>query len=184
MSLFQLLTVGQTLRCRNDETCRYKLTKSNWLPRFSSTGDSSISDPQSKRITPLFGAGQFGEAVPTHWTQPGRTVPKAVSLASPAAQSPDQACAPTTAFSQPVFRSASPIASGSAPSRALSHPELSLDGVKVVRNDLADADLEVRSPASADCVRSPASSRARENGAGSGWSRLAVRLFNVSWAQW
>lgn len=50
--------------------------------------------------------------------------------------------------------------------------ELSLDRVRVVRNDLTDADLEIVSPAAVRCGRKSSS----ENGA---WGRLAARVFDT-----
>lgn len=60
--------------------------------------------------------------------------------------------------------------------------ELSLELVKVVRNDLSDADLEVvlaKQPAAGAKASQPEPSGAKAGGRATPWGRMSTRLFGA-----
>jgi len=66
--------------------------------------------------------------------------------------------------------------------RPLQQSELSLDRINVVRNDLADSDLELVIKKKKKAKPEP-SKNTRETEASQGWSRLTARLFEIGQEQ-
>jgi hypothetical protein len=174
MSMGRLLAAGKSLIGAQDASSRYRLDKKARLPRFGS--------PKNP-----FAAGQQAPTA-VHAVSPHQTAATAelqVSVTGPAPSPPPP---PVTRLRRAARRlrewcvEANPIPRLAGPARSAftvaprftSAPiqnELSLDAVKVVRNDLCEADLEivpVKAVRRADLVPVP-----EENA----WSRLTTRIF-------
>lgn len=178
MSLMQLLSVGHSFVGIKDEPSRYKLAE-NWLPRFGAV--ESTAPPPPRSVAPAVAAPDQRPFSPPS-PRPAAILLNGVAPRLPMDSPPQTASAPTPG------RAESPVSWRPLGSRAgkrsrppLKHPELSLDGVKVVRNDLSDADLEILSVAgTAAPDPKPQSARARASQPRRrGWGQLAARLFNV-----
>ena len=196
MSLSKLLSVGHSFVGMNEDHSRFKMTQENLLPRFAplrrSPGDPV--DPAPKIDPPAF-------SIP-------RSVNGEKPVASPSVSSrhsfPGNGAA-ASMMGAALTRSASAsgqesksaglfgFRSRAVPRTALIQPELSLDGVRVVRNDLSTADLElVRKPAvppppspeprqpAADLARPSARKPSRIELTGLAWNRLTARLFDFN----
>lgn len=149
----QLLAVGRTLNGIRDESHRYRdITGKNLLPKFGAPNSQEMSGPK--------GQSSAVQAVPTSAT--ARTPPdgKAVPLARVrACAEPAEATAKPKGSSLAAFvhgqrgrwfvakslmaKSADPSRPPADGSASFLQGKMSLDNVKVVRNDLSDADLEV-----------------------------------------
>ncbi len=148
MGLMQLLTVGRSLGKIADQPSRYKMTQQSLLPKFGSVKAPeervpSVGGTDSNQAKVKAGLEQSSPkaAVATNdrtnmnAVQPQpleKTVPKnaAVRSAFPLGR--------WTLFRNPFSRTPKPTAA-----EATVQPELCLDMVKPVRNDLSDADLEL-----------------------------------------
>lgn len=195
MCLSKLLSVGHSFVGMNEDHSRFKMTQENLLPKFAPLRRSVgyPVDPAPKLTPPAF------------------STPRSVNGKKPAA-SPSVSSRQTfpgngagaTLMGAALTRTAS--ASGEAPksarlfvfrSRAVSRatlvqPELSLDGVKVVRNDLSTADLELvrktaappppsPEPRRSDCELPPASRKpSKIELTALAWNRLTARLFDFN----
>lgn len=159
MSLMRLLTAGKSLVGVKDNASRYRMGHPGMLPKFGSAKDAGVGDQKAivrnasqPVATVETGAGPF----PPSAASAEANKPKAP--VATAASQPNHA--PETAvtsrgidgsfFSRWLVQLravvARPSANGSTSLRLSRTPvqgELSLDNIKVVRNDLSDADLEV-----------------------------------------
>jgi hypothetical protein len=206
MSLLRLLTTGKSLVGLRDAESRYRLTHQRLLPQFGPTRNPFSTSRKSEQIqTEARLPGDVdGEDNPGE----GRGIPISceTAAAAPRSEGQDRAAATVAGghgFTETLRLRAAALVSGSKKKliglfeRAYVKPvkpafprftkqpvqgELSLDKIKVVRNDLSDADLEVvpaRGPAA------PASSgpalRTGERGeaAESKWGRVTAGFFGA-----
>jgi hypothetical protein len=186
MSLMQLLAVGHSIVGIKDAPSRYKLQE-HWLPRFGPLASTSAVPAPAPAIAPAsararisFGAGYWfraSDAEPVRAAEPAAKPSAPVSVQTFAGAVSGSA-EPRVAVVRPaaVLRAAKPARP------PLTHPELSLDRVRVMRNDLSDADLEIV-PATTD-VRPTGAPADRlpptpAPAASSGWGQLAERLFQA-----
>ena len=202
MSLLRLLAVGKSLVGMRDAETRYRVTGQRLLPQFgagrnpfSNTGKAEPAQPgprspgdhkpdgvpQEIRSNPPLSGEQ--EAAPRSslegWAMPQNTSPQRVSgvlrrrrdalldewktkLAELLAKRRCKAAKPA------IPRFTKPPVQG----------ELSLDRIKVVRNDLSDADLEVvpAKPPTAPAMRAVEKAAGAENA----WGRVTARVLGVS----
>jgi hypothetical protein len=173
MSLLRLLTAGRSLVSVHDAETRYRLTTQRLLPQFG-----SANNPFRNRETP--------EPAPA--TTAGRAVGAAeatakvpVSKTATSLWQKPAAClsAWTTKLIDRVTRPAPKPAKPAIPqfNKAPIQGEFSLDRVRVVRNDLSDADLEVV-PARPKTVAAAVPPAPPANPP-SALGRVATRLFGV-----
>jgi hypothetical protein len=183
MSLVRLLTNGKSLVGIKTPEHRYRKAQGGWLPKFGGVQKNPFSSVTTSEARPVASASP--EEVPAatppfNKTQPlprptlaARSAPKAdlAKKLTSGAKSAGQWLAAINPFSVSAAKPkpAHKPAAGARMAAPL-QGELSLDKVKVVRNDLCDADLEVVP------LRSSA---ARVAGAGatstddSGWGQLS-----------
>lgn len=144
MSLMQFLTVNRTFKGVDDSDSPYRVAEDVYLPKFNTDAATIAAAKPAARATRPAEADLFAGPVPA-LVEPG-PAHKITPSSEPKVTEP--AAAPiTTAQTQPLapagksgpFSWRSP---GKRPRTAV-QAELSLDTVKVVRNDLAEADLEL-----------------------------------------
>ena len=172
MSFIHLLAAGPSFKEINDRPSAYRMAERNWLPKFGVVG---ASDARS--------ANEVKSATT-------REVDPVQVLQASAVQSIKK---PIGRWDLPA-KAIAPVPVGSSVRQTVNIPMASrksderLSGIKVVRNDLRDADLEV--------VRVTAETQAAANSAVTnqenlevpvrnrsdrhGWSALAARLFQVA----
>jgi hypothetical protein len=208
MSLLQLLTTGRCLEGHKDSEPRYRLTSQRLLPKFGSDRNPFCA---KEAATPPTLPGEATERNAVVTPEPEAVATTRAFRRDPAVRSAVAAPGPaaarasakgwgiisalrvrTTGFrknwagklhgllSRPArkpMRMALPLATKPAV-----QGELSLDRIKVVRNDLSDADLEVvgakPSPLAAVNAPAPRSAERAESGA-LAWRRLAARVCGV-----
>jgi len=189
MSLLRLLTAGRSLVGLNDAETRYRMTSQKLLPRFG-PGKNPFCAPDRPVAPPTDACGK---------TEHG-----SASSREPAAMAGARVAAPVNARGWSILsalrlRTAALRGGwtwkltgllcrpGSQPVRALNprpaklavQGELSLDRIKVVRNDLSDTDLEVvrARPAAAPTQAASVPPAAEKAAPGStAWGRLAARV--------
>jgi hypothetical protein len=173
MSL-KFLAVGQTFAGLRDEKSPFALRKENQLPIFEGTPRFSGKPATNER-----------GPVQTDWLQPTEPVAKAaqaepVRVVSNPFQSSEPAVAPAAKpkprwfsfFRMKWFRTNKAKAD-------LVQSELSLEKVRVKRNDLADSDLELVLKKRKKTKPVFVSSQENNNLPRAGWSELAARLFEI-----
>jgi len=156
MSLVRLLTTGKSLVGGEEATSRYRLPRQNWLPKFG-----SVKNPFASTVTadPARVSGQTPASDAAQTPAPSAALKKTQRL--PRHQLPARVASDGGAVSRGAgsakyagkwLSALNPFSSkGGAKSKPAAgarsalpvQGELSLDKVKVVRNDLHDADLEV-----------------------------------------
>jgi hypothetical protein len=181
MSLKQFLVVSKSFIGIRDAKSPYELRKENLLPRFGSSG----------RIAP---AAYPTPMVQADWLEP-RTLGEPVESVAPQPKPFEAALPPSTPFASPAPGASSHPAKARLPrgwlnlltfgllgrrkeSSSLVQSELSLDRIKVIRNDLADSDLELvirrkKKKAQSKTEAPPAGDNPQP------WSRLTARLFEI-----
>ncbi|MEK7706416.1 MAG: hypothetical protein AAB380_00265 [Verrucomicrobiota bacterium] len=188
MSLGRLLAAGKSLVVGHDGGGRYQVNKHAALPKFISprnpfapASKTEVSPPSAE-----LSAKASGE----------KAVVAATKAAANAAGTKDfqvavraRAARWISEWSQkinPLLRLAKrPGSVKSAVPRFAKtsvQPELSLDKVQVLRNDLSDADFEVvpaKMPVTASSRTTALTSQERFEPAGSTWNRLRTRIFGV-----
>ncbi len=161
MKPMQLLTVGNSLRDTKDHPHRYKLTERNLLPKFGANkgapGQQSVVDERIKND------------MKTEMAEMAPPAPAKSSASSPLRFPPGRWTFKRNPFSSRAVTVAVQPAVQS---------ELSLEAVKVVRNDLSDADLELvpllkRTASFAPRVQPRPHAITRM------WERLTARLFGA-----
>lgn len=149
MSLLRLLTTGKSLVGVKDTESRYRVTGERLLPQFGSAKNPFSSPGKSEPALPAAGpaATQVGNGVSAGGAFRSASVERAPVVPRGALRSKAAALLsgwksriggllprPRAAAVKPAIpRFTKPAVQG----------ELSLDKIKVVRNDLSDADLEV-----------------------------------------
>jgi hypothetical protein len=174
MSIGRLLAAGRSLVGVQSASSRYRMDKRARLPKFGATKNPFSPEqrmPAAPQPVPPQGPAPAAEPV-------ARATQRAANATRPA----------STRLRQTVQRlrdwcvEANPLPGLAGPARSAVRPpprftgapiqsELTLDEVKVVRNDLSDADLEIV-PAK-PVRRADAAPRREENT----WSRLTTRIF-------
>lgn len=212
MSLTNLLAVGQSVIGIRSDPTRYKMKQENLLPKFAPVGRpvslAPISHPEAVPqavVAPKVEAPPMEDlfAAPTPVTQtmveiapiaPVTTKPVAVRAPKTEAKRLESLAETRREQARSWFKNPFAGVIGRAKSeRTLVQTELLLEQVKVVRNDLSEADIEVV-PTAAKAA--PAVTAAAEPVAaveksgqpvkpateGTGWSRLTAKLFNANHA--
>ena len=189
MSLGKLLAAGKSLMGGHDDVSPYRVKKGVCLPKFGSPRNPFA--PASKTEASPAGAESLAKA------RGGKTVVATAKAYADAAGEKDfqvsvgmRAAHWIGKWSRkmnplPQLAKRSGTVKSAVPRFAKTpvQPELSLDKVQVVRNDLSDADFEVV-PAKTSVVVSPGPSiLTSQDGfepAGGTWNRLTTRFFGVS----
>ena len=206
MSLLRLLTTGKSLVGLTDTDSRYRLTHQRLLPQFgptrnpfSSSGKSEPVQTEARLLVQAGGGGASGE---------GPGVPNSCGTAAAAHQGGAQDRASSTSaggqgFTEAMRLRAAALASGcrakltgllgrarvKAAKPAIPQftklpvqGELSLDKIKVARNDLSDADLEVvpaRTPTAPASVGPALRTGKRAGLAETTWGRVTAGIFGA-----
>jgi hypothetical protein len=184
VSLMQLLVAGRSLKTVKDQPSPYKMKQANLLPKFAGKKTDAVQETQGKAAAASPEAAQPGMALAA---SPGLS-----SLAGATAadivndQQGANACAD---FPQPVIQvgAKQPVLRGwyafrkrlqrSRSSKVTPvQTELSLDTVRVVRNDLRDVD-PANPPAGGSARHRKAALPRTRAVAGAWWTRLQMRLF-------
>ncbi len=209
MSLLRLLTAGKSLVGIRDYRSRY-VARAGMLPRFGSkknpfratvkpelgkSADPSRSmqsgalTPQEDQVTEVSPSAQPGNEE-SRETQDSANRTGAEGAGGQRSVSPGAkryASRMDTSFdwSKVLFWRRPKAAHQAVPrfSKPLVQGELSLDGVKVVRNDLSDSDLEIvpaKSRPTTPTAEAVTSSISKDGTSETAWGRVAGRLFGAS----
>ncbi len=182
MSLMQLLTVGRSLRNIVDQPHRYKMTRANLLPKFGSgkgedaNAFAGIVAEESETEPVEMASANLSPGIPSDAV--GSPPVEAASRASAAEQ------AATSSLTSPRGRGTW-LSKGVAQqpgSKAQHDPvrgERTLDAVKVVRNDLSDADPEVVPAQAAPASAQAATPTADSTGGLALLRRITARVFGA-----
>lgn len=182
MSLLRLLTAGKSLVGLKDTASRYNVARTGSLPQFSPK-----KNPFRASTRPEFNPGAQPEAqaaansVERTAEDPLTPAPTAVPVVAPSSPVIPVSAAPSNRADKP--KSPSPWAAllswrrrkAEKPgvpkfSKPMIQGELSLDSVKVVRNDLSDTDLEIVPARPAAAIPQPNPAGQPEPGpAADGW---------------
>ena len=209
MSLLRLLTTGKSLVGLEDSESRYRESRQRFLPRFGpvrnvfrATDESGSARTAAGMATEEASASSRQKAARAVSPLPARDASEAPSLA------PSRLPMVLVSSSRRTFMSALRSRAAAFPSKwagklsaLLSRPggkpvragmprlaklpvqgELSLDSIKVVRNDLSDTDLEVVPARLSAPPRGVAPALQSPEGAGAGgtaWGRLAGWVFRA-----
>ena len=199
MSLLKLLSVGRSFVGAVPEPGRYKMSPEWRLPQFGSSGvDNQPCDFAQRDITGEKGPGRstatFVERLLRSFRNrklapaPARVATQASRLLIPAKQDAGRAEGYETGLLRAKGRKSrfgALFVQGKsvARERTLVQPELQLDNVRVVRNDLSDADLQIVAgirPAPAQNTVKPDRTEThspRVSDSRLVWNRLTARLF-------
>lgn len=192
MSLKEFLVVGQSFGGIRDEKSPFEMRKETLLPRFQAA--PRFARPQKPGAQPL---------VQADWLAPepvrpseGTSAPAAGSPGLEAAGVPGPAPGAARALAKESVRPSSPKRNWLSrllgafgrfglfglsrrkpePAHGLVQSELILEKVRVLRNDLADADLEV---VPRDQKREARPAHSAGSSRNSGWSELNAKLFEL-----
>ena len=161
MRPMELLTVGNSLRETKDHPHRYKMTQRNLLPKFGAEKNPPIRPAEMERRTTQAMKTETVEMAPAAPVKTAAPAPAEFPLGRWSFKRNPFASRAITATAQPAVQS-----------------ELSLDAVKVMRNDLSDADLELvplSKTSSSFALRAQPAPRAIAKM----WSRLTAQLFGA-----
>ena len=178
MSLMKLLTVGQSLRGLSKEENPYKINEQHFLPKFAPVGRPVSLAPPKERLAQAVPVYSALRATPVA-TPTKRTVKIATTEKGPAVYAVKR---PASAAKEAKgWRSLFSFFVRSKPRvrRPLVQGEMTLETLKVVRNDLSEADLEVV-PAKLAPSTEPASAANEPQATRSVWSRAAAQLSSVT----
>ena len=190
MGLMQLLAVGRSLGKIGDQPSRYKMTQQSLLPKFGSVKAPEEQAPVGEvknqvAVKPGLKQSSSEPAVATNdRKQMNAVLPKPQETTVPATTSsrPAFPLGRWTLFKNPFTRPPKPKPAARAADNPV-QPELSLDTVKPVRNDLSDADLELvqaarKVPAKTGVEQSQAE-LAGVVAEGASWSRVKAQFFGA-----
>ncbi len=182
MGLMQLLTVGRSLGRINDQPSRYKMTQQCLLPKFGSASAPEDQARETSETTNQVFAktdiqknppNNAGAAIDRKSMNAVQTIEPGAAAANEAASRPAFPRGRWTLFKNPFVKVAKP-----APVKAPEQAELRLDAVKPVRNDLADADLELVQAARR--VPAPSAQGTEQSSAdGAEWNRIKTQFFGT-----
>ena len=193
MSLLRLLTAGKTLVGLKSSELRYRFSNPRGLPRFNAKKNpfraTTLPDPNIiGAISPATRVelGKPDSAVPA----PAKPSPQPSPLPVASKQSSGSGVKRNGLLKQVTrvkswFGWRNPAkAAGRRPSRPLVQPELSLEKVRVMRNDLSDSDLEIvnAQPAPRPQARPLKPTPAHPAGVSTSqhsWTRVTSRLFGA-----
>ncbi len=197
MSLVRLLTAGKSLVGSQNPQSRYHLSRRPALPTFGGKQNPFRATTLPEAAQSATPAPTLPPAEPAHVVVPAR----AEGLGMPLTPAPE-AAAPNVAGSAPGSEPLAPaampgfgrgalvryaekfkswLALGRRPAGGRVAPrlvkpmvqcELSLERVRVVRNDLSDSDVEI-------VARSAPATEAVEKAPGGAWEKVAERLFGA-----
>lgn len=127
------------------ETAAYRLNNRGWLPKFNEGGNpfapKAVAEmPAAPQEKAAAAAAPAPKAPPPYAFKPVAKAGKSPSWLKPGLPATAKAARPGWTTRLNPFRAPEPVAA--QPPCAV-QPELSLAGVKVVHNDLADADVEI-----------------------------------------
>ena len=162
MSLMQLLTVGRSLKTVKNAPSPYKMDKANLLPKFA--GKQSDGEEATPGATPLPDLARRGD---------GNPAPSAAAdFPQPVVQGFERKRVLTgwLAFRKKLRKSA-------PKSTAPVQSELSLEAVRVVRNDLQDLEPAKKTRGKPANLETGIRPRTRSV-AGYWWTRIQMRLFS------
>ncbi len=174
----KLLTVGQSLRGLSKEQNPYKINEQHFLPKFAPVGRPvSLAPPKEKLLqaVPVYSAlPATPVATPTK-----RTVKIATNVNGPAVFAVQRPA--KVAREEQGWRSWFSFFGRFKPHarRPLVQGEMTLETLKVVRNDLSEADLEVV-PAKLAPIAEPAPAANDTQATCSVWSRAAAQFLSVT----
>ncbi len=180
MSLMKLLTVGQSLRGLNNEPNPYRITEQHLLPKFASVGRPVSLAPPKERFTKPIQVRANLQAIAI---SPAAIKAGATASAAKAALDNESKRVVAERGERKGWRSLFSVADRTKPRvrRPLVQGEMTLDTVRVMRNDLSEADLEVVvMAAKLEPKPEPASPASPPAVVGSAWSRAATRLITVT----
>lgn len=182
MGLMQLLTVGRSLGRIHDQPSRYKMTQQCLLPKFgSASAPEDEACETSETTNQVFAKTDVQKCPPNNASaaierksmNAAQSAKPVTAAASEPASRPAFPRGRWSLFKNPFTKAAKPV-----PAKAPEQSELRLDAVKPVRNDLADADLELvqaarRVPAhgAQGTEQSPAD--------GAAWNRIKTQFFGT-----
>jgi hypothetical protein len=187
MGLMQLLAAGRSLGKIGDQPSRYRMTQQSLLPKFGwvkapeeRAPVGRVSSNQTIAKTGLKQSGPITATAANDRKQMNavQSKPLEVTVPKTAVARPAFPIGRWTMFKNPFSKAPKPKAA-----EAPEQPELSLDQVKPVRNDLSDADLElVQSVKSAREKTIPATVPAGPavvSPEGPAWGRIKTQLFGA-----
>ena len=188
MGLMQLLAAGRSLGKIGDQPSRYKMTQQSLLPKFGSVkvleerapGVGWVGNNQVIAKTELkqSGLGFAASANDRKNMNAVQSKPQEVTVPKKTVPRPAFPLGRWTLFKNPFSKTSKPKAA-----EATVQPELSLDTVKPVRNDLSDADLELVQTAKLQAeniipaVTQPKSEPVAPEGAA--WGRIKTQFFGA-----
>ena len=206
MSLIRFLTTGSSLRGIKDRRSPYKMVQQNLLPKFGAEkaeekapAPQPTPAPQALAVSRPVVRPKRGQQTRERMrmsesgADPKNDAPEGLK---PGPQSPDKvqaSAAEGVAKKTPVettgtggifrrwaqmknpFRAKPVVRKAVAPVQ----PELRLESIKVVRNDLSEADIEIVPRAAAKELEPPVSGRATPQSSRVAWQRIATRLFGA-----
>ena len=172
MSLSQLLVVGKSIEGGKDTPCPYRINDDKALPRFAPVGRPISLAPPPKPFAET--VELFHTARKARQPIPAPPLPRTAPVAAPA----------VTVSARPGRKRLSrlnPFANRSGVSRTPVQTELSLDTLRVVRNDLSDADLELvpAQPARPFGPQPAGPEAVKRKAAVTVWSRLTAKLLGL-----
>ena len=178
MSLMRLLTVGQSVRGLSNEPSPYKINEQHFLPKFASVGRPVSLAPPKERLAQAVRVRSSDQAVAVD--PASRAVTVAAFTPSPVAKAIQRPVS-VAKEEEKGWRSLLSFFGRSKPRprRPLVQGEMTLETLKVVRNDLSEADLEVV-PVKLATPAEPAPAAKDETVANSVWSRATAQLSNVT----
>jgi len=187
MGLMQLLTVGRSLGKVGDQPSRYKMTQQSLLPRFGSTKAPEERVPSvgevgnqviAKAKLEQSSLGFVAAANDRKKMNAVQSKPQEVTVPKIATPRPAFPLGRWTLFKNPFSKTPK-----ARPVESIVQPELSLDAVKPVRNDLSDADLELVQSAKRTLEKSvPAMvepDKVAVTSEGVAWSRIKTQFFGA-----
>jgi hypothetical protein len=185
MSLLRLLAAGKSLVGMKESGTRYHLTSQRLLPQFG-TGKNPFSNPHRMETEPTEGhkpENGAGNAAPLR-NQEDSTPRQEANIQQCDALPPRRQAAFLGRWKTKLVGLFAKRPRNTAPAavspRSIRHPvqsELALDRIRVVRNDLSDADVEVVSAKMARAASKPAAKEAdRTNKA---FERATARVVGV-----
>jgi hypothetical protein len=188
MGLMQLLAAGRSLGKIGDQPSRYKMTQQSLLPRFGSVKAPEervpgLSEVSSNQVIAKARLEQSSPKIATaandrKHMNAVQMKPQEVTVPKTAATRPAFPIGRWTLFKNPFSKTPKP-----KPVEAPAQPELSLDMVKPMRNDLSDADLELVQPVKRALEKFvPATEQVEPVTTapeGAAWGRIKTQLFGA-----
>ena len=174
----KLLTVGQSLRGLTNEPSPYKLNEQHFLPKFAPVGRPVSLAPPQERLAQAVPVRSDVRAIAVS-PSAIKAVPTTSTAKAPAAT---EVRRPASGVKEEKgWRAFFAFAARSKPRtrRPLVQGEMTLEMLKVVRNDLSEADLEVV-PAKLKPASEPTLAPNDLPQTRSAWSRAADQLSSVT----